>query len=127
MRKSVEFYGEADILRKLENAGKNIELALTISIRKSLEKPKKEQIDFMIRHKRTGRTANSYTEKIESKNGLISVKYGFSVRNGGLPSIFWNYGTPRNAPPATHFIDNSIDKNIDEIIKTQRETLRQFL
>ena len=127
MRKSVEFYGEADILKKLENAGKNIELALTTSIRKSLEKPKKEQIDFMIRHKRTGRTANSYTEKIESKNGLISVKYGFSVRNGGLPSIFWNYGTPRNAPPATHFIDNSIDKNIDEIIKVQRETLRQFL
>lgn len=120
----IEFYGDSEILKKLEEAGQNVEEAITTAIRKSAEKPADEMLSYIRKHRRSGRTENSWTESIKSKDGVITAEIGFSVRKGGLASIFWNYGTPRKAPSAHWFVDNAIDKNIDEIIEAQNVALR---
>lgn len=119
----IDFYGSDELLKKIEEAGGNVEEEIIKAIRKSAEKPSNEMISFIRKHKRTGRTEESFTEEIKSKNGVITAEFGFSVRNGGIASIFWEYGTPRKAPDAHFFISNAIDKNIDEIIATQQEAL----
>lgn len=120
---NIEFYGSEDLIRKLEEAGANVEQEIIKALRVSAQKPSDEMQSFIRGHKRSGRTENSWKEEIETKKGIITAELGFSVRAGGLPAIFWNVGTPRNAPPAHFFVDNAIEQNIDEIIKDQNEAL----
>ena len=51
----------------------------------------------MVRHRRTGQTEKSIVEnaKIDWVGSVASVNIGFDISNGGLPSIFLMYGTPR--------------------------------
>ena len=125
MKAKLEFFGEADLLKKIEEAGGNVEESIISAIRKSAEKPSNEMLSFIRKHKRSGRTENSWTETIKNKDGVITAEIGFSIRKGGLPAIFWNVGTPRKAPPATWFVDNAIESNIDNIINEQNEALRK--
>ena len=122
-KSKIEFFGSAELLKKLEEAGGNVEEAIITAIRKSAVKPSNEMLGFIRQHKHSGRTEDSFTEEIKSKDGVITAEFGFSVRKGGLAAIFWNVGTPRKAPPASYFISNAIDNNIDEIIKEQNESL----
>jgi HK97 gp10 family phage protein len=121
----VEFYGSADLIKKLEKAGKNLEKEIINALQKSIQKPKDEMIDFMQtkpEHK-TGKTVSSWVEEIKEENGMIFMEAGFSVRKGGIASIFWNLGTPYRTP--TFFIDKAVEENIDEIKRIQEETLKQ--
>jgi hypothetical protein len=55
----------------------------------------------MKKHHRTGRTEASIDDDsgVEWKGTLASIKVGFKISEGGLPSIFLMYGTPRIEPP----------------------------
>lgn len=120
---SVEFYGSSEIIKQLESAGADVEKEIINAIRKSAVKPSNEMLGFIRQHKRSGRTEDSFTEEVKSKDGVIEASFGFSVRKGGLASIFFEVGTPRKAPPASYFISNAIDNNIDEIIAEQNKAL----
>ena len=122
-KSKIEFFGSTELLKKLEEAGGNVEEAITTAIRKSAVKPSNEMLGFIRGHKRSGRTEDSFTEEIKSKDGVITAEFGFSVRKGGLAAIFWNVGTIRQAPKAHWFIDNAVENNIDEIIKAQNDAL----
>lgn len=119
----IEFFGDVELLKKLEEAGKDIESVIITAIRKSAVKPSNEMLSYIRRHRRSGRTENSFTEEIKSKDGVVTAEFGFSVRKGGLPALFHNLGTPRKAPPASWFIDNAVESNIDEIIAEQNKAL----
>lgn len=121
----IEFFGTAELLKKLEKAGANLEKEIANALSRSIQKPKEDMINFMQtkpEHK-TGRTVNSWTETIEEKDGVIYMTAGFSVRKGGIASIFWNLGTPYRTP--TFFVDKAVEENIDEIKKIQLETLNK--
>ena len=120
---NIEFFGDTELIKKLEEAGANVEQEIIAAIRKSAKKPSDEMQSFIRGHKRTGKTEDSFVEEVKSKNGVIEASFGFSVRKGGLPAIFFETGTPRKAPPAYFFISDAVDNNIDEIIKTQNEAL----
>lgn len=117
----VDFYGGDELLRKIEKAGGNVEQALIKAMKRSLEKPKQEMMDFIKQHRLTGVTEDSFVEEIEIKDGIITARIGFSVRKGGLPAIFLNVGTPKMPP--TYFIDNAVEKNLDYIYKEQKMAL----
>ena len=121
----IEFYGSAEILKKIEEAGGRVEDEIIKAIRKSSERPSEEMQSFIRKHKRTGRTEQSWTETIKSKDGVITAELGFSIRKGGMGALFWNVGTPRKAHPATFFVDNAIEKNIDKIIEEQNKALQE--
>ena len=123
MKSKIEFYGSSEIIKQLESAGADVEKEIINAIRKSAVKPSNEMLGFIRQHKRSGRTEDSFTEEIKSKDGIITAEFGFSVRKGGLAAIFHEYGTPRKAPPASYFISNAIDNNIDEIIAEQNKAL----
>jgi hypothetical protein len=120
------FYGDVELLKRLEEAGQNVEQLIINAIQQSARKPSEEMQSFMRKHKRRKvGTLESWEETIKNKKGVINAEFGFSVRKGGLASIFWNYGTPRNAPSAHWFVDNAIEKNIDSIIEAQNVALRK--
>ena len=52
------------------------------------------------KHYRTGRTANSLdtNPKVNYQGDYISIGVGFHISEGGLPSIFLMYGTPKMPP-----------------------------
>jgi hypothetical protein len=127
MRTKIGFQGDVELLKKLEEAGANVEQEIIKAIQQSVRKPSEEMLSFMRKHKRrqAGGTLDSWEETITSKKGIINAEFGFSVRKGGLASIFWNYGTPRNAPSAHWFVSNAIEQNIDEIIEAQNIALRK--
>lgn len=121
---SISFYGQAELLKQLESAGANLEEEIIKAIRKSAEKPSDEMLSFIRKRTRTGETEKSWTETIKNKKGVITAEFGFSVRKGGLASIFWEHGTPRKAPSAHYFVSNAIEKNMDNIIQAQNEALK---
>ena len=122
-KSKIEFFGSAEILKKLEEAGADIEKEIVSAIRKSAVKPSNEMLGFIRQHRRSGRTEDSFTEEIKSKDGVITAEFGFSVRKGGLAAIFHECGTPRRAPAASFFISNAVDNSIDEIIAEQNKAL----
>lgn len=121
----VDFYGGEDLLQKIEKAGGNVEEALITALKKSLEKPKQEMLDFIKQHHLTGVTEDSFVEEIEIDKGVITARIGFSVKKGGLPAIFLNVGTPKMPP--TWFIDNAVEQNIDYIFSEQKKALQDAL
>lgn len=123
---NIGFYGDVELLKRLEEAGQNVEQLIINAIQQSARKPSEEMQSFMRKHKRRKvGTLESWEETIKNKKGVINAEFGFSVRKGGLASIFWNYGTPRNAPSAHWFVDNAVEKNIDSIIESQNVALRK--
>lgn len=54
----------------------------------------------MAKHKRTGKTEKSLQDgqKVEWLNDVGTIKVGFDISHGGLPSIFLMYGTARHTP-----------------------------
>lgn len=121
----VQFYGTAEILKKLDRAGANIEKEIINALHKSIQKPKEEMISFMQskpEHK-TGKTVASWVEEIKEENGQIIMEAGFSTRKGGIASIFWNLGTPYRTP--TFFVDEAVENNLDEIKRIQEEALKE--
>lgn len=119
----VNFYGSTELVKKLEKAGANVEKEIIKALKQSIQKPKEEMISFMQtkpEHK-TGRTVSSWVEEIREEDGRIIMEAGFSVRKGGIASIFWNLGTPYRSP--TFFIDKSVEDNLDEIKRIQEEVL----
>lgn len=122
---TVKFYGGADLVRKLEKAGANIEKEIIRAVSRSVEKPKAEMIEFMQTQpkNKTGRTVSSWTEEAKTKGGKIIIEAGFSARQGGIAAIFWNLGTPYRAP--TYFIDKAVENNLDEIKRIQEEALKE--
>lgn len=119
----IEFFGTSEILKKIESAGGNVEQACVDALKKSVEAPKAEMLDFIRAHKLTGVTENSFVEEIRQEGNKIYLELGFSIRKGGIAALFLNLGTPKIAP--TWFINNAIDHNIDAIKKAQLDALKE--
>lgn len=122
-KSKIEFFGTSEILKKIEQAGGNVEQACFDALQKSVEKPKAEMLDFIRAHRLTGVTEDSFVEDIKQEGNKIYLELGFSIRKGGIAALFLNLGTPKIAP--TWFIDNAVDKNIDAIKKAQLDALKE--
>ena len=124
MKKSrIDFYGSSELLKKLEKAGANVEKVVVDALKKSVEKPKAEMLDYMSQHHYTGQTEESFTEEIKQEGDKVFLRLGFDIKKGGIAAVFLNYGTPTMAP--SFFVDNAIENNIDEIKRVQLEALNE--
>lgn len=79
---------------------------------------------------RTGKTKSSIdrNKKVEWSGTLASAKAGFSIRKGGLPSIFLMYGTP-TIRPDTNLKNAAKGQGIhrDKINKIQQEEFNKVI
>lgn len=81
----------------------------------------------MARHYRTGKTERSILDdaQVEWSGTMASIDVGFSVRKGGLASIFLMYGTPRMKKDTKLYNDIYGKKTRDEIRALQEEIFRK--
>lgn len=129
-KKSIQFYGDTSVIKLLDKLGADVPKALTKALKDSIEIPADEMKYFVSRagHYETGLTEESFEVEepvYDSKTGTITAKIGFSVKKGGLASIFLNFGGMYNQP--YFFIDKAVDDNVDAIKKAQIEALKSII
>lgn len=122
----VEMYGVSDLLKKIEAAGGRVDEAVKKAVDNSLEQVGMKMQLFMLGHKESGETYSSYEQIMASiKDNKVEAMVGYNVKNGGLPAIFLDVGTPKQKPFFFRYyaVENS-RKQIEEI---QRATLNEIL
>lgn len=122
----VEMYGVSDLLNKIEAAGGKVDEAVKKAVDASLEQVGMKMQLFMLGHKESGDTYQSYEQIMASiKDNKVEAMVGYNAKNGGLPAIFLDVGTPKQKPYFYRYyaVENS-RKQIEEI---QRATLNEIL
>ena len=96
----IDFSGFADYAERLENLGGDLKATADKALQASHDYVTENLKDDMKRHHKTGRTERSLLEdsKVEWTGNVGSIEVGFDIANGGLPSVFLMYGTPKHAP-----------------------------
>ena len=81
------------------------------------------------KHRQTGRTENSLDEipRVTVEGNKISMPVGFHISQGGLPSIFLMYGTPKMPPDTALYNAVFGDETKREIAKIQREYVKRAM
>lgn len=93
----IEFEGFEEVITRLTKLDGDIKDVTEKALRETHKVITKKAETAIAPHKQTGATAKSLVKnaEIEWVGSEASVKTGFSIRQGGLPSIFLMYGTPR--------------------------------
>ena len=122
----VEMYGVSDLLKQIENAGGKVDAAVQKAVDNSLELVGMKMQLFMMDHRESGDTYASYEHiKASVQGNSVTAMVGYNSKEGGLPAIFLDVGTPKQKPHFFRYyaVENS-RKQIEEI---QRATLGEIL
>ena len=122
----IELYGVSDLLKKIESAGGKVDEAVQQAVDRSLEIVGADMQNFMNAHKFTGKTVSSYEHVMASiKDNKVTAMVGYNAKNGGLPAIFLDVGTPKQKG---HFFRyDAVKDNSKRLRKIQQETLNEIL
>lgn len=95
---TVDFKGFKEIYEKLDKLNADTKKITEEALEKSFEAVTPGVQAAIAPHSDTGRTEDSLVKSAEIKwSGTVgSVEVGFDIENGGLPSIFLMYGTPKH-------------------------------
>lgn len=122
----VEMYGVSDLLKKIEAAGGKVDEAVKKAVDNSLEQVGMKMQLFMIGHKESGETYASYEQISASiKGNSVEAMVGYNTKNGGLPAIFLDVGTPKQKPYFFRYY--AVENSRQQIEKIQRDTLNEIL
>lgn len=122
----VEMYGVSDLLKKIEAAGGKVDEAVKKATDNSLEQVGMKMQLFMMEHRQTGETIASYEQiKAELNGESVQAMVGYNVKNGGLPAIFLDVGTPKRKPYFFRYY--AIENSRQQIEEIQRATLNEIL
>lgn len=125
---TMRFYGDAELLQKLEDAGANVVEACASALADSADIISARLLgawNALPKKHSTGRTAASMRSKVEIDGDIVKARAGFSARDGGIAAVFWNVGTDYIL--ATHFIDDVAEESVDEIRQAQLDVLNKLL
>lgn len=127
---NMEFFGDAELVKKLERLQANVPQAVANAMRRSAKIPADEMLNFIRQHHYSGATESSFemTEPVIRKTGKgtqVVMELGFKVSKGGIGAIFLNLGGMHNKP--YFFIRNAVDNNIDAIAKAQNDALKEAI
>lgn len=122
----VEMYGVSDLLKKIEAAGGKVDEAVKKAVDNSLEQVGMKMQLFMIGHKESGETYASYEQISASiKGNSVEAMVGYNTKNGGLPAIFLDVGTPKQKPYFFRYY--AVENSRQQIEEIQRYTLNEIL
>ncbi len=122
----VEMHGFSELLNKIEQAGGNVDAAVQKCVDRSLEIVGRNMQNFMTSHKDTGDTYDSYEQTaVAIKGNSVEAMVGYNVKNGGLPAIFLDVGTPKQKPYFFRYY--AVENSSAEIRQIQGETLNEIL
>ena len=121
----VEMYGVGEILNKIEKAGGKVDEAVKKAVDESLKIVGADMQSFMKQHKLTGETISSYEQiPAEISTNNVNAMVGYNVKNGGLPAIFLDVGTPNQK--GYFFRYYAVENNRKKIEEIQKNTLNEI-
>lgn len=96
----LQLKGFEDLMEDLNKLGGDLNAVTTEALEKSHAMVTPEIIKAMGKHNRSHATEKSIDRsgKVYWKGDVAEVGIGFDISNGGLPSVFLMYGTPKHAP-----------------------------
>ncbi len=135
----IEMYGVDDLLKSIEKAGGKVDEAVKKAVDESLKIVGADMQNFMSGHKHSGDTYASYEQTPASisdtvkvgketyniKGGGVTGSVGYNVKQGGLPAIFLDVGTPKQKPHFYRYY--AVENNRKRIEEIQRATLNEIL
>lgn len=122
----VEFVGGAELLKKIEAAGGKVDEAVKKCVDNSLEQVGMKMQLFMLEHKDSGDTMRSYEQLYaEIKSNTVTGQVGYSIKDGGLPAIFLDVGTPKQKPYFFRYY--AVENSSKQIREIQQATLNEIL
>lgn len=122
----IEMYGVSELLKSIEEAGGKVDEAVKRAVDESLKIVGDDMQSFMIQHRHSGDTMESFEiVPAKSDGNTVTGNAGYNIKNGGLPAIFLDVGTPKQKP---HFFRYyAVENNRQRIEKIQRNTLEEIL
>ncbi len=119
----IEFEGFENVIAKLTKLEGNIRETTDKALKETHKIVTQKASKEIERHYLTGQTEKSiYNDaNIDWTGTLASVSVGFSIRQGGIASIFLMYGTPRMKKDQKLYNAFWGKKTKEEIIKKQEE------
>lgn len=116
----IEFEGFDEVIAKLTQLDSDVKSVTEKALRETHKLITKKAETAIAPHKETGATSKSLKRNAEIswKGSEGSVETGFSIRQGGLASIFLMYGTPRMKKDQNlynAFFGNKTKKEVVEI------------
>ena len=106
-------------------------------LRKATEKALQETYDYITpklekdikKHRLTGATERSLNKnaKVSWSGSTAEIKVGFKIHDGGLPSIFLMYGTPRMHKDQNLYNDAFGSKTKKEVARLQQEVFAEAI
>lgn len=125
-RAKLTFSGFDDMLERIQRMGGDIKEPIEKALQASVDIITPELQKNIAKHRRTGATEASLQEpRVEWKDNVATAHFGFKVKEGGLPAIFLERGTPTQ--PATPIVKPAVSKKRKEILKKQEEILTEAL
>ena len=122
----VDFVGGAELLKKIEAAGGKVDEAVKKCVDNSLEQVAMKMQLFMREHQRTGATYSSLEKEAATTDGNVVTGFvGYDAKNGGLPAIFLDVGTPKQKPYFFRYY--AVENSSAQIAEIQRATLNEIL
>lgn len=122
----IDMYGTQDLLKKIEQAGGNVNEAVKKCVDNSLAQVGLKMQLFMMEHRDSGDTYESYKQTLgKIKDGVVNGVVGYVIKEGGLPAIFLDVGTPKQKPYFFRYY--AIENSRPQIEQIQRETLNEIL
>lgn len=96
---TLAFEGLSQMMEKLESLEGNVKDATEIALTQSRDYVNSGLRSAMTPHNQTRETVNSLKDsKVKWTGSVAEIGVGFDLENGGLPSVFLMYGTPRITP-----------------------------
>lgn len=94
---SCEFEGLDELIKRISELEGNVKAVTDKALKETRDAITPGIEAAMAKHKRTGRTAQSIRKDlpVEWVGDQAAIPVGFDISNGGLPSVFLMYGTPR--------------------------------
>lgn len=122
----VDFVGGAELLKKIEAAGGKVDEAVKKCVDNSLEQVAMKMQLFMAEHKHTGDTYKSLEQEAATANGnVVTGSVGYNAKNGGLPAIFLDVGTPKQKPYFFRYY--AVENSSRQIEQIQKASLNEIL
>lgn len=126
---TLQFTGFEEYAEKLDKLGGDLKATTEKALQNSHDfiMPKLHQ--DMRKHHRSGQTEGSIVDdaKVEWEGTTASVRIGFKIRDGGLPSIFLMYGTPRMKKDQQLYDDIYGNKTKKAIKELQEKTFARAI
>ncbi|MCI7503680.1 MAG: hypothetical protein MSA76_08485 [Clostridium sp.] len=123
----IDFSQLEDLAEKWEKAGGKVEQLAESCLKAAHKAVTPPIVQDMTRHHRTGSTQESIVTKADVKwdGTKANIPVGFDIKQGGLPSIFLMYGTPRIKKDTKLYADVYGKKAQERIKKAQEETFQK--